>query len=148
PSYRVRGETDRQTDGRTDGRAAATDRRQHTQPPTALSHSKLNQDVSQQPPTDSTIDAPGIYTCDICVHLSSDNEDDGDALFKKRKIPEDWRIAYITANYKKESVSTSVICKLMESILRRDDIPYEKKYELFSNKQFGFISGRSTVLQS
>lgn len=72
-------------------------------------------------------------------------------------VPEDWRTASITAIYKKGNkcdpgnyrpVSlTSVFCKVMESLLREEIIIYMKNNNLFSNKQFGFVSGRSTVLQ-
>ncbi|XP_076039000.1 uncharacterized protein LOC143024116 [Oratosquilla oratoria] len=72
-------------------------------------------------------------------------------------VPEDWRIAHITAIYKKGNkcdpghyrpVSlTSVLCKVMESLLWEEVIRHMKENKLFSEKQFGFISGRSTTLQ-
>ncbi len=72
-------------------------------------------------------------------------------------VPEDWKIAHITAIFKKDNkcepgnyrpVSlTSVFCKIMESLLREEIIEHMKKNKLFSKRQFGFISGRSTVLQ-
>lgn len=70
---------------------------------------------------------------------------------------EDWKIGNIKANFKKGNkcdpgnyglVSlTSVFCKRMESLLREQEIRHMKENNLFSRKQFGFISGRSTVLQ-
>ena len=38
---------------------------------------------------------------------------------------------------------TSVICKVLESVIRQN----MKAKKLFSDKQFGFVSGRSTVLK-
>ena len=35
----------------------------------------------------------------------------------------------------------------MESIIREQIVDHMKIHQLFSNKQYGFISGRSTVLQ-
>ena len=49
-------------------------------------------------------------------------------------------------NYRPVSL-TSVICKLMEKLVREIIVNYMIKIVLFSNKQFGFISGRSTTLQ-
>ena len=73
------------------------------------------------------------------------------------KIPEDWRTANITALFKKgdkkyagnyRPVSlTCIICKVLESIIRENIIIHMKSHKLFSERQFGFISGRSTVLQ-
>ena len=77
--------------------------------------------------------------------------------FKTKKLPLDWRVANISAIYKKGKKSevgnyrpvslTSVVCKIMESIIRDDVMQHFAKNNLFSNKQFGFIKGRSTVLQ-
>ena len=73
------------------------------------------------------------------------------------ELPEDWRMAYITAIYKKGDKSdpgnyrpvslTSIVCKLFESLLREEMIVHMKQHSLFSSKQFEFITGRSTVLQ-
>ena len=72
-------------------------------------------------------------------------------------LPAEWKYANITPLHKKGSrmdignyrpVSlTSVICKLMEAIVRDHVMSYFKSNKLFSDKQFGFIKGRSTVLQ-
>ena len=51
-----------------------------------------------------------------------------------------------TRNYRPVSL-TSVICKVLESIIRGCIVEHMKSNKLFSDKQFGFISGRSTVLQ-
>ena len=72
-------------------------------------------------------------------------------------IPKIWKTANITAIYKKgdkkfagnyRPVSlTCIMCKLLEKIIRESMVNYMKKCNLFSDKQYGFISGRSTVLQ-
>ena len=40
-----------------------------------------------------------------------------------------------------------MVCKVLESIIRENIVEHMKLNKLFSDKQFGFISGRSTVLQ-
>ena len=72
-------------------------------------------------------------------------------------IPQEWKSANITAIFKKgdkkdscnyRPVSlTCILCKLLEKIIREKMVNHMKRYDLFSDKQFGFISGRSTVLQ-
>ena len=72
-------------------------------------------------------------------------------------IPEDWRSSNVTAIYKKgRKVSmenyrpvslTCIVCKVLESLVRDHLMEYFLNNKLFSNKQFGFIKGRSTVLQ-
>ena len=42
---------------------------------------------------------------------------------------------------------TSVICKIIESIVRDHLMKYFLNNNLFTDKQFGFIKGRSTVTQ-
>ena len=79
------------------------------------------------------------------------------ASFATGQIPDDWRTANITAIYKKGSKTdpsnyrpislTSIICKIMESIIRDDILNYFLDNGLFSKTQYGFIRGRSTVLQ-
>lgn len=72
-------------------------------------------------------------------------------------LPRDWKCANITALFKKGNKKvagnyrpvslTSIICKMMESLVRNEIIENMKQNKLFSDKQFGFTSGRSTVLQ-
>ncbi|KAK3099864.1 hypothetical protein FSP39_010887 [Pinctada imbricata] len=74
-----------------------------------------------------------------------------------QEIPEEWKKAQISAIYKKGDKSqagnyrpvslTSTVCKVMESIVREHIIKHMKNNDLFSDKQYGFISGRSTTLQ-
>ena len=72
-------------------------------------------------------------------------------------LPEDWLNAIVTPVFKKGSNKkaenyrpislTSVVCKIMESIIKQDIVKYFMEKNLFSNKQHGFISGRSTTTQ-
>jgi hypothetical protein len=52
----------------------------------------------------------------------------------------------MAGNYRPVSL-TSVVCKLLEKIIREHIKKHMKVNKSFSNKQFGFISGRSTSLQ-
>ncbi|VDI66754.1 Hypothetical predicted protein, partial [Mytilus galloprovincialis] len=75
----------------------------------------------------------------------------------QKVVPKDWKSALVSAIFKKGNKSqaknyrpvslTSVVCKIMEKIIREHIISYMKENKLFSNKQYGFISGRSTSLQ-
>jgi hypothetical protein len=74
-----------------------------------------------------------------------------------KMIPKEWKKATISAMFKKGNRSmagnyrpvslTSVVCKLLEKIIREHIIKNMKVNKLFSKKQFGFISRRSTSLQ-
>ena len=73
------------------------------------------------------------------------------------QLPKVWKNANITAIYKKgdkkeagnyRPVSlTCIVCKVLESIIREKIVDHMNTYKLFSKKQFGFLSGRSTMLQ-
>eukprot|EP00111_Clytia_hemisphaerica_P011109 TCONS_00032522-protein len=73
-------------------------------------------------------------------------------------IPKEWKMAYVSPIYKNKGAQnlainyrpvslTSVVCKLMESFLRRHIMNHQQDQKLLSNKQYGFISHRSTVTQ-
>ena len=76
---------------------------------------------------------------------------------KLGKLPTEWKNGQITAIFKKGNKScagnyrpvslTSVVAKCMEKIIREHTINYFTNNNLFTNKQFGFLSGRSTTLQ-
>ena len=76
---------------------------------------------------------------------------------RNKTLPEEWKQANISSIFKKGKKThpqnyrpvslTSIICKTMESIIRDHVIDHMKQNNLFSPKQFGFINGRSTVLQ-
>ena len=82
-------------------------------------------------------------------------------LFNKslevKKIPEIWKCANICPIYKKgkkDEVSnyrpvslTCIVCKILESIIRDKIMEHFIKNKLFTNRQFGFLKGRSTVTQ-
>ena len=73
------------------------------------------------------------------------------------ELPDEWKKGKITALFKKGSKKvasdyrpvslTSIVCKCLEKIVRERIISFMKNEELFSNRQYGFISGRSTQLQ-
>ena len=73
------------------------------------------------------------------------------------KLPKEWKSAQITAIYKKgqkcqpgnyRPVSlTSIICKCLESIVQKHILDFMVQNKFLSDKQYGFIPGRSTSLQ-
>ena len=73
------------------------------------------------------------------------------------QMPDDWKIAEIVAIYKKgdkkiasnyRPVSlTSIVCKVLEKFIRDAIFHHMNTHNLFSSNQYGFICGRSTVLQ-
>ena len=77
--------------------------------------------------------------------------------FKQQELPLDWKSANISTIFKKGSkldisnyrpISlTCICCKLMESIIRDEIFSFLMENNLLSETQFGFIKGRSTVLQ-
>jgi len=76
---------------------------------------------------------------------------------ESNQIPTIWKCANISPIYKKgrkdkvnnyRPVSlTCILCKVMESIVRDKVVAHFVKNKLFTNKQFGFLKGRSTVTQ-
>lgn len=72
-------------------------------------------------------------------------------------IPRDWKRAYVSAIFKKGSKSiaenyrpislTSLVCKLMETLIKKEIMSHLVQNNLLSPRQFGFINGRSTVTQ-
>ena len=75
----------------------------------------------------------------------------------KYGIPDDWKVGHISPIFKKGSKKnaenyrpislTSVLCKIMEKIIRSHLMIHLMENKLLSSKQFGFISGRSTTTQ-
>ena len=76
---------------------------------------------------------------------------------EKCTVPNEWKKAKVSAIYKKGNKKiagnyrpvslTSIACKLLEQIIRKHIVNHMNSNNLFTPKQFGFISGRSTVLQ-
>ena len=72
-------------------------------------------------------------------------------------IPKDWNRANVSPIYKKGSRNcaenyrqislTSLICKLMETFLKRAIMNHPTDLNLLSDKQYVFINGRSTTTQ-
>ena len=52
----------------------------------------------------------------------------------------------VASNYRPVSL-TSIVCKCLEKIVWERIINFVKNENLFNNRQYGFISGRSTQLQ-
>ena len=73
------------------------------------------------------------------------------------EVPDDWKRANISSIFKKGAKNraenyrpislTSIVCKLMEKFIKQAILDYLLENDLLSNKQHGFISGRSTVTQ-
>ena len=77
---------------------------------------------------------------------------------KLGKIPTAWKLANVGAIYKNKDSKhspenfrpislTSIACKILESIIREAILAYLRDNSLLSDKQVGFLVGRSTVLQ-
>ena len=76
---------------------------------------------------------------------------------KEGTLPNDWKKAYVTPIYKKGAKNkaenyrpvslTSIICKLMEKIIKEAIMKHIVDNNLLSKNQFGFVTGRSTVTQ-
>ena len=49
-------------------------------------------------------------------------------------------------NYRPISLAC-IVCKVLETIVRESIVNHMQVHKLYSNTQFGFIFGRSTVLQ-
>ena len=73
------------------------------------------------------------------------------------EIPDEWKTSHVTVLYKKGKKDcienyrpislTCICCKLMETLVRDIVLNHFVSNNLFSDKQYGFIKGRSTVLQ-
>ena len=75
--------------------------------------------------------------------------------FNQGEVPRDWRMAHVTpifkkgakckaANYRPVSL-TSVICKIMESVVRDEIVKHITKHDLILPSQHGFVSKRSCL---
>jgi hypothetical protein len=72
-------------------------------------------------------------------------------------LPEDWKTSFVSVLFKKGKKDcidnyrpislTCICCKLMESIIRDKIMSFLLENKVFSGNQYGFIKGRSTVLQ-
>ena len=81
-----------------------------------------------------------------------------DNSIKLGKVPTAWKLATVTPIFKNKGSKhdassyrpislTCIACRVMESIIRDSMMKYLRSNSLLSDKQFGFLGGRSTVLQ-
>ena len=73
------------------------------------------------------------------------------------EVPEEWKMANVSAIFEKGSrkvaanyrtVSlTSISCKIMEDAVRETILTHLRRNSLSSTRQFGFLGGRSTIMQ-
>ena len=95
---------------------------------------------------------------EVCQSLSTPLYHIFNISLKTGRLPSAWKMASITAIYKNKGdkncagnyrpVSlTSIACKMLESIIRDSTLEFLTNNKLISDKQFGFLGGRSTVLQ-
>ena len=76
---------------------------------------------------------------------------------RKSILLSDWKLSSVTTLFKKGSKSlknnyrpvsmASIVCKLLESIIVDKLMDYLISNDLITNKQFGFVKGRSTSIQ-
>ena len=81
-----------------------------------------------------------------------------DLTMKVGKIPQEWKQAEVKAIYKKKGTKsdpsnyrpvslTSVVCKLMEKIIKSELNKHLTENNILANEQYGFFAGRSTETQ-
>ena len=81
-----------------------------------------------------------------------------EASIKSIKFPKQWKIARVSAihkkgnrklasNYRPVSI-TSIVCRVLETIIRNFMVEFLVSNNLLSDFQFRFVKGRSTTLQS
>ena len=76
---------------------------------------------------------------------------------KSINIPKQWKIARVSAIHKKGNCKlasnyrpvsiTSIVCSVLETIIRNFMVEFLVSNNLLSDFQFGFVKGRSTTLQ-
>jgi hypothetical protein len=76
---------------------------------------------------------------------------------KEGEVPAAWKKAHVTAIFKKGKKSTpgnyrpvsltSIVCKMLETIVRDQMCKHMKDNNLFSDLQYGFMEGKSCALQ-
>ena len=83
------------------------------------------------------------------------------SIFRKSitegRVPKDWKNACVIPIFKKGSKNlaqnyrpvslTSIACKMMEKLIRRNIISHLNKFDLICDQQYGFRNKRSCVLQ-
>ena len=94
---------------------------------------------------------------ELAKEISKPLKDIFTTSLREGKLLGDWRIAHITPIHKKGSKTeagnyrpvslTSILCKIMEGVIRDKVVNHMKENKLFSKDQHGFMNGRSTVTQ-
>ena len=80
-----------------------------------------------------------------------------EASLKSIKIPKQWKIARVSAIHKKGNRKlasnyrpvriTSIVCRVLETIIRNFMVQFLVSNNLLSDFQFGFVKGLPTTLQ-
>ena len=70
-------------------------------------------------------------------------------------MPEEWKFAVVALVFKKGSKNdpqnyrpislTSIVCKLLESIIKNNVLTHLEKFDLIRDSQHGFTKGRSCL---
>ena len=100
---------------------------------------------------------PARMLQELINHISSPLVQIFRKSLQQGQLPSDWKLAYISAIFKKgnrhQAVNycpislTSVVCKLMETLLKHAFVKHLEDNDLLSKKQHGFVKGRSTTTQ-
>ena len=100
---------------------------------------------------------PARMLQELINHLSSPLVQIFRKSLQQGQLPSDCKLAYISAIFKKgnrhQAVNyrpislTSVVCKLMETLLKHVIVKHLEENDLLSKKQHGFVKGRSTTTQ-
>ena len=80
------------------------------------------------------------------------------ASLREGSLPKDWKEAHVIPIYKNKGAQnlavnyrpvslTSIVCKMMESMIRKHIMEHLLDQHLISDKQYGFVKNRSTVTQ-
>ena len=98
-----------------------------------------------------------LLLVELADHISAPIAYIFNATLHQGCVPRDWRLANISPIFKKGSKNraanyrpislTCVLCKMMESFIRDQILAHLQNSNLLSVRQYGFISGRSTVTQ-
>ena len=100
---------------------------------------------------------PAKMVQELIDHISNPLVEIFRKSLQQGQLPRDWKLAHISAIFKKgnrhEAINyrpislTSVICKLMETLVKQVLTKHLEENHLLSTKQHGFIKGRSTTTQ-
>lgn len=114
----------------------------------------LNLKISKSPGPDNIHPRVLSELCNqLCIPLTQIYK----GSMQQAIIPHEWKLARVSAihkkgkqtlasNYRPVSI-TSIVCRVMETIIRDDIVKFIDENNLLSDFQFGFWKGRSTNLQ-